>query len=94
MSAEQLSKEMQARLDMMTAEIARLKARADRAGAQTRAQMNAQISGLEAIRSRAKKMRDAMRGAGEAALTDLNDGAEAAWRELVDVFDRVRKKLG
>lgn len=81
-------KKLQARLDELNAEIARLEAKADLAAADAQLEYRKQLGELRSVRGDAEKRLEELRSAGAAARDDLAAGAEAAWESLSDAVKR------
>lgn len=79
---EDLENKLQARLDEYRAEIDRLKALADRAGAEIQLEYYKQIESLRENQEVAKTKLDEFKSAGDGAWEDLKDGVESAWNDL------------
>lgn len=73
---------LQAQLDEWNAEIGKLKARADKAGADAKLEYYKQIENLREQQQEAKAKLDELRRAGEDAWEDLKAGMENAWDSL------------
>lgn len=93
MDSEHRRKEMEARLDEISAEIRRLKAEADKAGAEGRQKMYEEIRRLESQEEDARQRMKKLREAGTAAFDDMVKGAEKAWASLADAVDQARKRF-
>lgn len=79
---EAYQKKRQAQLDEWSAEIAKLKARADKAQAESQIQYYKQIEELRKRQQEAQAKLDELRQAGEDAWEDLQAGIESAWNSL------------
>ena len=93
MVGEHRRMEMEARLDEIDAEIRKLKAEADKQGAEARSRMHEEIRKLEAQQDEARDQVRKMRDAGSAAFEDMMKGAENAWKALADSVDQARKRF-
>jgi predicted nucleic acid-binding Zn-ribbon protein len=82
-----------ARLKQVDAEIDRLKAKADEAAADQKLAVNKQLNDLEEQRQFLNSRVQAIREAGEDALTDLSDGFERAWAALSDAVGKARSRF-
>ncbi len=76
-----------AQLDLWTAEINRLEAKAKLADADTRIEMDKQISALRSRRDAAQDKITELQGASEDAWDDLRTGFEDAWSSLRTGFE-------
>lgn len=86
-------KEIEARIEAMSAEIRKLKAEADKAGADARARMFEEVRRLEAQEDEARAQMRKMRDAGQGALDDMMKGAEKAWKTLADSVEKAQKRF-
>lgn len=93
MTDEQRRKEMEAQIEKVAAEIRKLKAEADKAGADARARMHEEIRKLEAQEDEARDRMRKLREAGGGALEDMMSGAEKAWKALADSVEQARKRF-
>lgn len=93
MASEHRRKEMEARLDEISAEIRKLKAEADKAGAEGRAKMHEEIRRLESQEDEARQHMKKLREVGSTAFEDMVKGAEKAWKSLADAVDQARKRF-
>lgn len=73
---------MQARLDELTAEVSRLKAKVDKAGAEQRIQLQPFVEKIEANSKTAKDKLVRLRDASDDAWDDMKAGFEGAWERL------------
>lgn len=73
---------LQAQLDEWSAEIDKLKARAKRAEADARLELDNEIESLEKQQRRAQEKLEELRSAGEDAWDDLKAGLDSAWENL------------
>jgi Zn-dependent M32 family carboxypeptidase len=83
---EAYEKKLQAQLDEWAAEIKKLKAKADKAGADAKLEYHKQIEDLRALQERAKAKFAALKETGDDAWEDLKGGIEKA-------FDTMNKAL-
>ena len=81
------------KLDEWSAEIDKLKAKADKAGAESRIEYQNQIKNLQQRRREAEKKVDELRSAGEGAWEDLKAGAELAWDAMEEAVKSARSKF-
>ncbi len=84
---------LHAKLDEWSAEIDKLKAKADKAGAESRIEYQNQIKNLQQKRREAEKKADELRSAGEGAWEDLKAGAELAWDAMEEAVKSARSKF-
>jgi uncharacterized coiled-coil DUF342 family protein len=86
-------KKLDAKLDEWNAEIDRLKAKADMAGAESRLEFQKEIEKLEKSRAEAEEKLADLRQAGEGAWKDLKSGVQGAWNSMEDAVKSVRSKF-
>ena len=79
---EAFQKKLQAQLDEWETEINKLKARADKAGAEARLEYYKHVESLQAKHKAAKRKLDEFKETGDDAWEDLKDGMENAWSDL------------
>ncbi|BCA78558.1 coiled coil domain-containing protein [Desulfuromonas sp. AOP6] len=79
---EAYEKKLQAQLDEWDAEIKKLKAQADKAGADAQIKYHQQIEELESMRKSAAAKLTELKNAGDDAWEDLRAGIESAWDSL------------
>ena len=84
---------LHAKLDEWSAEIDKLKAKADKAEAESRIEYQNQIKNLQQRRREADKKLDELRSAGEGAWEDLKAGAELAWGAMEEAVKSARSKF-
>ena len=84
---------LHAKLDEWSAEIDKLQAKADKAGAESRIEYQNQIKNLQQRRREADKKLDELRSAGEGAWEDLKAGAELAWGAMEEAVKSARSKF-
>jgi hypothetical protein len=85
--------QLQAHLDKMNAEIAELKAKADKAEASAKLEYHKQLEELGEMRDRAQTKLAEMREASGEAWSDLKVGAENAWRSLRSAVDSATSRI-
>ena len=90
---DQYVQKLHAKLDEWNAEIDRLKARADKAEAESRIEYQNQIQYLQQRRREAEKKIDELRGAGEGAWEDLKAGVQLAWNSMEEAVKSARSKF-
>lgn len=93
MTKDDRRKEIEARIEALSAEIRKLKAEADKAGADARTRMYEEIRRLEAQEDEARAHMRKMREASSQAFEDMMSGAEKAWKALADSVDQARKRF-
>lgn len=79
---EAYEKKLQAKLDEWSADIDKLKARADSAEADAQLEYYKQIEELRSMRDDAKKKLEELQQAGDDAWEDLKAGIDSAWDSL------------
>jgi uncharacterized coiled-coil DUF342 family protein len=84
---------LHAKLDEWSAEIDKLKAKADKAGAESRIEYQNQIKNLQQKRREAEKKADELRSAGEGAWEDLKVGVQLAWDSMEEAVKSARSKF-
>lgn len=90
---EAFESKMDAQLREWNAEIEKLKARADRARADTKIEYYNRIEDLEARRQAARSKLEDMKSSGESAFENLKSGAEKAWKDLGDAMESARSEI-
>lgn len=85
---------LQAQLDVWSAEIATLRAKASKAEADAKFDLKQRIEELEGKQSNAKAKIDEIRHASEDAWEDLRHGVESAWRDLGDAVKSATSRFG
>lgn len=84
---------LQAQLDEWKAEIAKLRARADKAQADARLKYMEEVDDLRAHQKKAEtRLRELQHAQGE-AWKDMKAGVEAAWDEMGDAMKRAWKRF-
>lgn len=81
-SKQAYQKKVQAQLDEWSAEIDKLRAKADRADAEAEIALNREIDNLRDKRNQARQKLDELSSAGEDAWEDIKTGVEAASNAL------------
>lgn len=81
-SKQAYQKKIQAQLDEWSAEIDKLRAKADRADADAEIALNREIDNLRDKRNQARQKLDELSSAGEDAWEDIKTGVEAASNAL------------
>lgn len=84
---------MEAQLKVWDAELQTLAAKAEKARAEAKADLNEQIKRLRAKHAETKTKLDELRGKSEGAWVDVKDGIEKAWRELKTGIDKAVMKF-
>lgn len=84
---------LQAQLDKWSADIDKLKAKADEAGADARIELRKQIDDLEHQREQAREKFDRLKRAGDDAWEDLKDGADLALKSLDNAIRSARARF-
>lgn len=79
-------KKLQAQLDEWSAEINKLKAKAEKAEAEAKIDYEKQIEELQAMQKTAYKKLDELQKAGDAATEDLKTGVENAFKAFNDAL--------
>ena len=82
-----------AQLEEWNAQIALLKARADKAKAEAKIEYNETIETLQRRRDEAKAKLHELKAAGDEAWEDLKTGAEKAWAEVKTAFHEASSKF-
>ncbi len=77
-----ITKKLQAKLDEWSAEISKLKAKAEGAGADAELKYNDQIDELKSRQAAASQKLDELRSSSDDAWQDLKAGVENAWSNL------------
>ena len=84
---------LHAKIDEWNAEIDILKAKADRAEAESRAEYQRQIKNLQEKRNHAEKKYEEVREAGEGAWEDLKSGVQSAWDSMEEALKTARSRF-
>jgi len=84
---------LEAQLEEWNAQIALLKARADKAKAEAKIEYYKTIEGLQHKENEARAKLHELKTAGDAACEDLKIGAEKAWDEVKAAFHSAALKL-
>jgi uncharacterized coiled-coil DUF342 family protein len=90
---DQYVQKLHTKLDEWNAEIDKLKAKADKAGADSRVEYQKQIKNLQEKRQTAEKKMAELRSAGEGAWKDLKTGAQKAWDSMEEALKSARSKF-
>jgi len=83
-----------ARLEQWEAEIDKLKARMDEAGADARIEYREELDDLRKRRTEAKEKLSKLADAGDDAWDDVRQGLEAAWDKAESAFKKARSRFG
>lgn len=86
-------KKLQAHIDEWNAEIAKLKARADRADAEARIEYQRRAADLKARQEAIGAKLDELRKRGEDAWGDIRSGIDSAAKELQEALNSASSKL-
>ncbi|MBE0620590.1 MAG: hypothetical protein IH605_08370 [Burkholderiales bacterium] len=86
-------RKMHAKLDTWNAEIDRLAAKADQAGAEARAGYHKQLDALRLQRDDAKMKMERLQSAGESAWQDMKAGVESAWHAMGEAIDSAKSRF-
>ncbi|MDK2849329.1 MAG: hypothetical protein PWP34_2682 [Desulfuromonadales bacterium] len=92
-SKEAYEKKLQAQLDEWNAEIAKLKAKADKAEAEARIEYHQRIEELRAMQETARSKLDKLKAAGDNAWQDLKEGLDQAWEDLGKAVKAARSRF-
>jgi len=92
-STESYVQKMEAQLKEWSAVLDRMKARADKASADTKLKMQRQIEELKAREIAARAKLQQIRSAGQQALNDARGTIDKAWADLKGAFERARADL-
>jgi uncharacterized coiled-coil DUF342 family protein len=84
---------LHAKLDEWNAAIDKLKAKADRAEAESRVEYQNQIKYLQQRRREAEKKMAELQGAGKGAWKDLKAGVQLAWDAMEEAVKSARSKF-
>jgi hypothetical protein len=84
---------LDAQLEEWNAQIALLKARADKAKAGAKIEYYKTIEGLQRGHDEARTKLDDLKAAGDETWEDLKTGAEKAWDEVKAAFNRAASKF-
>jgi len=87
---DQYIEKAKAKLDQWNAEIDKLKARADEAGADARIEYGKRLDEMRSHRDEAEKWLRQMRDSSDAAWSDMKVGFDRAWDQLSGAFERAR----
>lgn len=90
---EAYEKKMQARLDEWSAEIDKLRARADQAGADARIQMHKEIDRARARFDAANEKLKELKNTGDDAWEDIKNGLEGAWSSLDTALQAAKSRF-
>ncbi len=83
MSKKELyQQKLQAHLDEMSADINKLKAKADNAGADVQLEYYKQLEELKTMQASARNKLDELKNAGDDAWEDLKTGMDSAWGSI------------
>ncbi len=92
-SRDEYVRKMHAKLDAWNAEIDRLAAKADQAGADVRAGYKKQLEALRVQRDDARKTMERLQSTGEGAWQDMKAGVEAAWHAMGEAIDSAKSRF-
>lgn len=84
---------LEAQLDEWQAEIAKMRARADKATADARIEYDKQIKELVEYQKRAQKKLNEAQHASEAAWADMRSGMEKAWADMAKSWNDAMKRF-
>lgn len=84
---------LEAQLKDWEAKLEQLRAKANDAGADIRAEFEVQLEALAAKQAVAQEKLQELRQHGEWAWEDLKDGADKAWKELREAIERAASRL-
>ena len=90
---EEYVRRMHAKLDLWSAEIDSLAAKADQASADVKAGYRKQIEALHSRRNDATKKMARLQNAGEGAWQDMKTGIEMAWDALGEAIDSAKARF-
>jgi uncharacterized coiled-coil DUF342 family protein len=90
---EAYEQKMQAQLDEWNAEIDKLRAKADKAGADTKLEYNKKIEELRSMQKTAVGKLGEIKGASDDAWDELRAGANEAWDSLDKAFKNAASKF-
>ena len=90
---EEYIRKMHAKLDIWSAEIDSLAAKADQASAELKAGYHKQIEALNARREDARKKMAQLQSAGEGAWQDMKAGVELAWDAMGEAIDSAKSRF-
>ncbi len=79
---QHFEKQLEAQLDKYDAQINELKARAKKADAERRIELNRKLDELDSLRESAGRKLEEVKSAGADAWDDLRTSAEGAWKSL------------
>ena len=83
----------EARMKQIDAEVDRLKAKAEEAEADHKLEVENQLSELKTRRREFSERVDALKEAGDDAITDLGKGFEQAWSTLSDAMGKAKARF-
>lgn len=86
-------RKMHSKLDLWNAEIDKLAAKADQAGAEARAEYYKHIEELRAQGEAARKRLDELQQSSESAWEDTKAGVEMAWNAIGEAVDSARSRF-
>lgn len=92
-SKEAYQKKLQAQLDEWDAEIAKLKAKADKAEAEARIEYYRKVEELRAMQKTASSKLAELKAAGDNAWQDLKKGLDKAWDDLGKAIKTARSRF-
>jgi uncharacterized coiled-coil DUF342 family protein len=90
---ESYRQKLQAQLDQWSAEIDKIKARADKADADVKLEYSEQIEDLRVKQQAAKEKLAGLLSASDDAWEDLKAGVESAWLTLGEAIDRAAARI-
>jgi len=92
-SKDEYVQKLHAKLDVWNAEIDKLKAKAEKAQAESRVEHQEQIKNLQQKLWEAEKKVAELRNAGEGAWEDLKAGVQLAWDSMEEAVKSARSKF-
>ena len=90
---EDYVRKMHSKLDIWSAEIDKLSAKADQVGADARVEYHKHIDELRTRKAAAQKRLDELRQTGEGAWEDLKAGVEMAWDAIGEAVDSAKSRF-
>jgi uncharacterized coiled-coil DUF342 family protein len=90
---ESYRQKLKAQLDQWSAEIDKIKARADKADADVKLEYSEQIEDLRVKQQAAKEKLAGLLSASDDAWEDLKAGVESAWLTLGEAIDRAAARI-
>ena len=90
---EEFVRKMHSKLDLWSAEIDKLSAKADQAGAEARAEYHKHIDELRAKKAAAQHKLEEFKQTSEGAWEDVKTGVELAWDAMGEAVDSVKSRF-